>query len=229
VVSSNPHIGTLGEGPLHAALKQWYQAPGDRVEVPLGGFVIDLVRGDLLIEIQTRGFSSMKRKLASLLDAGHHVRVVHPIAVERRIVRTADDGTILSRRRSPKHGAATDIFAELVSFPDLLGHRCFEIEVLITVEEELRRHVPGRAWRRNGWVVSQRHLVDVTDSVPIRGIEDLATLVPDGLPEPFTTADLAVMLGRPRRASQQMAYCLRNAGVFIDVGKRGGSVLYRKV
>jgi len=37
-----------------------------------------------------------------------------------------------------------------------------------------------------------------------------------------------VRLGRPRRASQQMAYCLRNAGVFIDVGKRGGSVLYRK-
>ena len=27
----SPHVGTLGEGPLHRALKQWYARPGDRV------------------------------------------------------------------------------------------------------------------------------------------------------------------------------------------------------
>jgi hypothetical protein len=62
-----PHIGTLREKPLHASLKQWYARPGDRIEFPVGGFVIDLVREDLSIEVQTCGSSSMKHKATSLL------------------------------------------------------------------------------------------------------------------------------------------------------------------
>jgi hypothetical protein len=39
-------IGVLREGPLHAAIKAMLAAPGDRLEVPVGRFVIDLVRAD---------------------------------------------------------------------------------------------------------------------------------------------------------------------------------------
>jgi hypothetical protein len=42
----------LGEKPLHASLKRMCSEPGDRVEQPVDGFVIDLVREDALIEIQ---------------------------------------------------------------------------------------------------------------------------------------------------------------------------------
>ena len=73
-------IGTMRERHLHASLKQWYAEPGDRAEIPVDGYVIDLVRGDLLIEIQTRGFSGMRPKLAAMLARGHRIRVVHPIA-----------------------------------------------------------------------------------------------------------------------------------------------------
>jgi hypothetical protein len=41
----------------------------DRFEVPVDGFVIDIVRDDLLIEIQTRNFSSLKR-FASKVRSG---------------------------------------------------------------------------------------------------------------------------------------------------------------
>jgi len=41
-------VGTLGEKPLHAALKRWYAEDGDHVEEPVDGFVIDLVRNGLL-------------------------------------------------------------------------------------------------------------------------------------------------------------------------------------
>ena len=61
-MSARPLVGTLGEKPLHAALKRWYAEDADRIEEPVDGFVIDLVRNGLLIEIQTRGFSSMKHK-----------------------------------------------------------------------------------------------------------------------------------------------------------------------
>ena len=40
--------------PLHASLKAWYAEAGDRFEVAVDGYVIDLVRDDLLIEIPDR-------------------------------------------------------------------------------------------------------------------------------------------------------------------------------
>lgn len=220
------NIGTLREKPLHASLKRWYARPGDRVEVPVDGFVIDLVRDDLLIEVQTSGFASMKRKLLSLLDGGHRVRIVHPIPVDKRIVKVDGDGTVLSRRRSPKHGDPVDVFVELVSFPELLD-RDLEVEALLTIEDEYRRHDPNRAWRRKGWVVEERRLIEVVESMRFERSEELAGLLPPGLPDPFTTADLADGLGRPLRLAQQMAYCLRTTGVIVADGKRGRSVQYR--
>ena len=98
-MTTSPHVGTLREKPLHADLKRWYCHPGDTFEQPVDGFVVDVVRGDLLIEIQTRSFSSIKRKLTALLPH-HHVRMVHPIAVEQWIVKVDDTGEILSRRRA---------------------------------------------------------------------------------------------------------------------------------
>ena len=60
------NIGTMQERSLHAALKSWYAAPGDRLEQLVDGFIVDICRGDLLIEIQTRNLASIKRKLAAL-------------------------------------------------------------------------------------------------------------------------------------------------------------------
>ncbi len=222
-----PHIGTLREKPLHASLKRWYARPGDGVEVPVDGFVIDLVRDDLLIEVQTRGFSSMKEKVIALLGLGHDIRIVHPIPVDKWIVKVDADGTVLSRRQSPRHGSPIDIFAELVSFPDLLADAHLEVEVLLTIEEEYRRFTPGRSRRRRGWTVIERRLIEVLETVLLRHTADLSGLLPDDLLETFTTADLAEKLGRPRRAAQQMAYCLRKAGAIVVVGKHGNAIEYR--
>ncbi len=221
-----PHIGTLHEKPLHAALKRWYSQPGDGIEVAVDGFVIDLVRGDLLIEVQTRGFSSIKKKAVTLLDLGHKVRIVHPIPVDRWIVKIDGDGAVVSRRRSPKRGEPVDVFAELVSFPGLVAHPSFEMDVVFTKEEEYRRHSPDRAWRRKGWTVEERRLVDVVDTLLIGDADDLVGLLPANLPEPFTTADLASLLGRSQRLAQQMAYCLKGVGAITATGKRGNAVEY---
>jgi hypothetical protein len=220
-------VGTLGEKPLHAALKRWYAEEGDRVEEPVDGFVIDLVRDGLLIEIQTRGFSSMKRKLARLLD-GHAVRVVHPIAVEKWILKLDESGEVISRRKSPKRGAAVDLFGELVSFPGLIAHADLTIELLLTREEEVRRFDATKVWRRKGWVVEERRLLEVVDRLVVGSPEDLASFLPSELPSEFTTADLAAALRRPRRLAQQMTYCLRRLGVIEEVGKNGNAIVYSR-
>jgi hypothetical protein len=225
-MAARPHVGTLGEKPLHAALKRWYSQDGDRIEEPIDGFVIDIVRDDLLIEIQTRGFSSMKRKLKVLLE-DHAVCIVHPIASEKWIVKIDDTGEILSRRKSPKRGSFVDIFSELVSFPELASHPNLTLDVLLVQQDEIRRHDPTKAWRRKGWVIEERHLVDIVDRLTLDSPAALSSLLPEDLPEEFTTAELAAGLGRERRIAQQMAYCLREMAVIGQVGKRGNAIVYR--
>ena len=225
--ASAPGIGTLRERPLHASLKRWYAEPGDRTEVAVDGYVIDLVRGDMLIEVQTRGLSSARHKVAALLGRGHRLRVISPIAVDTWIVKFDADGGVLSRRRSPRHGVPSDVFAELVSVATLLADPRLEFELALIEMEERRFHAPDGPWRRKGWTVEERRLIEVVGTLPLRGVADLAALLPAGLPERFTTADLATRLGRPRRAAQQMAYCLRLADAIVPVGKRRRDLEYR--
>ena len=217
-------IGTLNEGALHAQLKEWYRLPGDRLEQKVGGYVIDLVRGEQLVEFQTGGFAPLRKKVAALAEE-HRVRLVAPVAVNRRIVRLSDDGDIVSSRRSPRHGCLHNVFDRLVSIPALVAHPNFELEVLLTNQDELRMFKPGRAYRRRGWVVVGRSLVSVEESVVIASVEDVARLLP-ALAETFDTAELAAGSCIDRRLAQRMAYCLRAMGVIEPVGKRGGAVLY---
>jgi hypothetical protein len=222
------HIGTLREGPLHAALKEWYMEPGDVAEQPVDGLVVDLVRNDLLIEIQTGGFSPLKKKLDRLLPE-HRVRIVHPVAIDTWIVRIGEGGELLSRRKSPKHAQVVDVFAGLVSITSHLGAAGLEIDVVCTTQEQVRRHEPGKAWRRKGWVIDQRSLVEVIDVHRIRRIDDLIALVPVEIRQGFTTADLSDSLGTSRRTAQQMAYCLRSVGLIRQAGTRDRAPVYQHI
>lgn len=223
---SSSGIGTLRETQLHASLKRWYSEPGDVFEAPIGRYVIDIVRGERLIEIQTRGFSAMRGKLDALLD-DHRIRIVHPIPESKWIVRGPHDGRPSSRRKSPKAGSLYDVFAELVSFPTLLDHPNLSLELLLTHEEELRQFDGNRSRRRKGWAVVERRLLDVVDRRVLDTPGDLSRFLPDALEEPFTTADLARAIARPRRLAQQMAYCLREIDAIVMVGKTGNALEYR--
>jgi hypothetical protein len=220
-------IGTLNEGALHAQLKDWYRRPGDRLEERVSGFVIDLVRGDLLVEIQTGGFAPLRRKLELLTELAP-VRLVAPVALTRRVIRLSGDGEVLSVRRSPRRGRVEDVFARLVSVPGLLCRPTFELEVVLTDEDELRAQGVARAYRRRGWAVVGRSLASVEDVVRLAGPADAARLLPAGLPEPFDTAELAAAAAMPRRLAQQMTYCLRAMGALEPIGKRGGAILYSR-
>ena len=218
----------MNEKPLHAALKEWYAQSGDVLETSVDGFVIDILRGELLIEIQTANFSAVKDKLLTLV-AKHPVRLVYPIPHEKWIVKLALDGEgKAQRRKSPKRGGAEEVFNELVSFPDLLTEQHFSLELLLIREEEVRRQDRRRGWRRRGWVTQERRLLEVVSQQRFEMPEDVWALIPEDLPQPFTTSDLAGAMNRPRRLAQKAAYCLRKMGVITPVGKHGRSVLYAR-
>lgn len=216
-----PHIGLLNEGGLHAAVKAWLARPGDQLEATVGGYVVDIARGDLLIEVQTGDFAAIRGKLRALL-AAHPLRLVHPIAQEKVIVHLSPEtGEPLSRRRSPKRGRLCDLFDELAYIPDLLAEPGFEIEVLLTREEERRCRDGRGSWRRGGARIVGRELIEVLAVERLRSAEDLLRLLPEGLPQPFTNRALAQALRAPLRQAQRCTYCLRRLGLLEVVGRQG--------
>jgi len=219
-------IGVLREGPLHAALKHALAEPDDRFEVPVGRFHIDLVRADgELVEIQTGGFGPLAAKLDALLDE-HRIRIVHPIAARRRIVRVDGDGQVLSARVSPRRAAPLEIFDRLVTFPSLLGHPHLTLEIVLTSEDHIRAPAPVRVRRRTR-DPGERRLVEVLERVEVSSPADLMKLLPELPTEPFTTRELAELAGCGRRLAQCTAYCLRTAGLLEPAGRRGAAPLHR--
>jgi hypothetical protein len=223
------HIGTLNEKPLHKALKEWYRLPTDHIEVEVDGYIVDIKRDDLLIEIQSRNVSSIKRKITELTKQ-HQLRLLLPIPKEKWIIRIDESGTKqISRRKSPKRCSFLDLFSELVYIPSLINNENFSMEVILIQEEEIRQYEDGRAWRRRGWVTQERRLLKVLDQGIIATKEDLAVLLPDNVPDPFTNADLVENLSITRRLAQQMTYSLRLAEVIDLVGRRGRFKLYSRI
>jgi hypothetical protein len=227
VPSSSPRgIGTMQEKSLHAALKAWYMLPGDRSEVTVDGYMIDIVRHGLLIEIQTRNFAALKRKLSALVEH-HAVRLVYPLPYEKWIVNISEDGrTLLGRRRSPKRGGLEQVFNELVSLPQLVCKQNFSLEVLLVREEETRRKTSPHRWNRRGWSPVDRQLIEVVDSITFTSPSDYGKMLPPALGPQFTSRDLSNALDRSHRLAQKMTYCLRGMGVIDVVGKQGQSLLY---
>ena len=193
-------IGLLNEKPLHASLKEWCAQPGDQFEVTVDGFVIDLVRDDLLLEIQTGHFASIKSKLIELVRT-YRTRLIYPIAQERWIVKRAKGNSGgVTRRKSPKRGRVEDLFWEMVSFPHLLVNPNFSLEVVLIREEEVRRYEEKRNWRRRGWIIEERRLLEVVDRRLFEEGADLQALLPETVGKSFTTKDLAEAMGIRRQS-----------------------------
>ena len=220
-----PQIGTLNEGSLHAQLKRQYAELGDAFEVPMEGFVIDIVRSaglpdELLIEIQTGSFGAMGKKLDRLLDK-RRMLLVHPIAVESILCKPDRPP-----RRSPKHGSIHSLFDELVSIPTLLDHPNLTLEiVLVRVSKiQVADHKARRG--RGGFRTVDRVLDEILSTHRFNTPDDLLALLPHGLPETFTTADLAHLGEMHRDSAQRLAYCFKAAGLFNRTGRNKSGIQY---
>lgn len=224
-MTDSPHIGTLTEKALHAGLKKWYARPGDQFEVKHGRFVIDIVRDDLLIEIQTRHLYAIKRKLARLLET-HRVHLIHPIPRDKWIVRLDADGTAVSRRKSPKHGRALDLFNEIVRLPQIALHPNLTIEVALTQQEEVWIDDGRGSWRRRRWSIADQRLLAVVDQYIFTTQQDFLDVLPRDLPRPFTNQQLAQALGCPAPTARRITYTLRKMQLIETAGKQGSAHLY---
>ncbi len=224
-------IGTLSEKSLHAALKAYFGRPGDQFETEVAGYVIDIYRErevgpPLLLEIQSRNFSAIRKKLAALLQDGYAIRLIHPIPVEKWIVRQRPSGRQVSRRRSPKRGRPLEVFNELVRIPELLPHPDFEVQVALTRQEVIWVDDGKGSWRRKGWSIADQRLLDVAGTLTLGSRGDFLREVGQAPGVAFTNRALSKMLGIPTRLAGKMTYTLRKAGWLEKIGMDGRAYLF---
>lgn len=189
-------------------------------------YVVDILRGELVIEIQTGNFTNIRDKLIVLLS-NRKLRLVYPIPVEKWIVRVGEDCTTpISRRKSPKRGRIEDLFGELVRFPQLVKSDNFSLEVLMIQEEDIWCNDAKGSWRRKHWSISDRRLLSVVGKVIFESPADYQNLIPKDLTEVFTRRQLSVRLDIAPGLTGKMVYCLEKIGVLRRVGKLGKAYLY---
>lgn len=228
---SSPIIGGLNEKSLHRQLKEQYSNTDSLIEEKVADYVVDVVNPGELVEIQTGNFSAMRKKLPVLLSHCP-VRLVYPVAAETMISVYENDGmTLRSRRRSPKKGAMYSAAAELLYIADLLPLTGLTLEVLLVKQEEIRIDDGNGSWRRKGISIEDRVLTEVIESVLFSKTADYLSLLPAGLPSPFSNKEVAAALtevnakARPRLAGQ-ITYLLRKLGLIEITAKKGNSLLF---
>jgi hypothetical protein len=214
------------EQSLHNQLKEWYAQPGDLVEATLDDYKVDIIRNDLLIEIQTRNFSAIKSKLENLLKE-HKVRLIHPVPYLKWIIRLDKYGKQVSKRRSPKKGRVEEVFDELVYIYKLLEHPNLELEVLLVNMEEYLIDDGRGSWKRRRWSIHDRKLINVQERKVFKTSNDFLLLLPESLQSEFTARNLAKASKLRIRLAQKIVYCLRHLGLLEVYSKKRRANVYR--
>jgi len=216
----------MTEYSLHSEIKTWYSISKDDREIKVkDGFVIDVIRDNVFIEIQTKNFSAIKKKINKLI-IDKKVRLVYPIAKLKWITYVSKEGNVLNRRKSPKRGKLVDLFYELVHLPYLVKHSNFSFEVLLIEEEEVRCNDGNGSWRRRGVSIKNRKLLTVSDRVIFENSKGFLRFLPFDIGESFTNKLLMKKLGVTISLAQKITYCLRKMDLISIIGKKRKELVF---
>ncbi len=220
-------IGTLGEKTLHAVLKSYFEPHEENQEITLGGYIADIAGENGVIEIQTRNFNALRKKLELFLEFCD-VTVVYPIPQKKYLSwMDMNTGEVCKKRKSPKKGSIYDAIPELYKIKYTLDnpkmHLCF-----IMLELEEIRYLNG--WSENkkrGSTRCDRIPINLLDEMYLNNIYDYKIFLPDNLPDKFTSFDFAESARIRRNIAQITLNILTYLGLVEKIGKSGRNNLYK--
>lgn len=133
-------------------------------------------------------------------------------------------GEVSSPRLSPKRGNSFDIFSELYSLSELAWNENLHILVLFIDMDEYRllgeRRIGGRKSRK-GYTRFDRLPVEFERAEYFASPKDYLDLLPDSLPEVFTSRDLAETAKIRLDTAQTALTVLSRMGAAEQVGRSG--------
>lgn len=220
-------FGTLQEKTIHEVIKDFYCYDHDFQEQRRGRYIADIAVGNDIWEVQTRAFNKLRGKLESFLKK-YHVTVIYPVPVEKKLYwLNQETGEITGGRRSPRKGSAYDVFWELYKIRPYLPHPDLSIHIFLMDMEEYKLLNGWSRDRKRGASRYDRLPGKLRDIVRLEYTKDYLYFLPDGLPEEFTSLDLAKCAHIPRDTAQTCLLILRDLGIVELIGKQGRANLHR--
>lgn len=220
-------IGTLGEKTLHAVLKNYFEPHGDNQEIKIGGYVADIVGENGVIEIQTRQFNKLLKKLEAFLEFSD-VTVVYPMA-EIKYLRwlDIDTGELSQRRKSPRKAKIYDVFPELYKIKYTLDNPRFHLCLCMLEVEEIRYLNGWSKDQKRGSSRCDRIPIELTNEIYINNVNDFGIFIPDDLPESFTSKDYSNCCKISRPLAQTALNILTYLEIVKRTGKNGNTIIYK--
>lgn len=221
-------IGVLAEKTVHAVLKHYMEPDESYHEHRIEGYYADIAREDEIIEIQTRNFNNLRKKLELFLERGY-VTIVYPIPYIKWMNWLDEEtGEVSALRKSPKLGTPYLAFFELYKIKSFLKHPNLRIHIILMNMEETRR--------LNGWSKDRKRGSSRFDRIPRELVEeifidepkDYHKLIPLTIKEPFTSTDFAKETKLSKAAAQTALNVLTYVGAVERVGKKGNAFIYIK-
>lgn len=219
-------IGTLSEKTVHSVLKNYLSPDPINHEVKVEGFVADICTGKEIIEIQTRNFDKLRRKLRAFLAVAP-VTIAYPIP-NIKWIRWVNpqSGEISPPRKSPRAGTPYAIFPELYKIKNFLVDSNLNLKIFMINLEEYRYLDGWSQDKKKGSTRCDRIPTQLVDEIEINSLEEYQLLIPGTLGDTFTSRDYQKASKLPLHQAQTALNVLHYVGAVDRVGKKGNSYLY---
>lgn len=221
-------IGTLGEKTVHAILKNYLVPNPSFHEKKIGNFYADIMDENGIIEIQTRNFDKLRKKLAVFLEISP-VTIVYPIP-HTKWLRWINEktGEISAPRKSPKSGTPYMIFPELYKIKNFLLHPNLHLHIILMDMEEYRLLNGWSKDKKKGSTRNDRIPINLINEVIIHNPVEYDKLIPPNLTAPFTSRDYQKASGLRRNDAVTALNILYYVGSVKRIGKKGRAYLYSR-
>lgn len=215
-------IGTYQEKTLHKVIKNYYSDNPNEQEIKVDGYICDIVKDDIIIEIQTRALNKLKNKLEKLLP-NHKIKVVYPIPYIKYLC-WLDDGEVVSERKSPKVGSIYDISKELYKIKWFLANPNLELTILLISLKEYRNLDGYSKDKKRGSTRYDRVPLELVSEIVVN---DYHMFVP--FEEPFTSKDYAKKTKQNLSRAQTLLTILQYLNIIEVIGKDKRYNIYKKL
>lgn len=221
-------IGTLSEKTVHSVLKSYCDPNENNHEIKINGYVADICNGHEIIEIQTRSFDRLRKKLSVFLEL-YPVTIVYPIPYIKWIRWVnPQTGEISQPRKSPKKGSPYMIFPELYKIKNFLVQPNLRLKIVLLNMEEYRFLDGWSEDKKKGSSKCDRIPTDLIQEIYISDTMDYNQLIPEVLNEEFTSKDYKKASGLSAGASNTAVHILNYIGIIERIGKKGRAYLYSR-
>ncbi len=221
-------IGTLQEKLLHRIIKYYFENDVIYHEMKVGPFYVDILKGQEIIEVQTRSFNKLRKKLDFFLP-NYQVTIAYPIPYIKWLYWIDENtGEVSSKRKSPKKGTIYDAIFELYKIKPYLNHSNLRICLLLMNMEEYRT--------LNGWSINKKRgssrynriPIELVNEVYINSPFDYQLFLPSNLPLNFTSKDYQKLSPLNQHNAQIALKILTDLECVKRIGKQKNLIVYQK-